>query len=216
MEISILISNKNHPIYLKLLGWISEKKEAHDISLFTSKDKLEGGDLLFLISCHEIIDSNIRRKYQSTLVIHASDLPEGRGWSPHVWQILEGRNKVTVSLLEAVDGVDSGAIWAKKTFVLSGSELADEINLKLFDVELKLLDFAVDNFLTVKPIQQDESEATYYPKRTPDDSRLDPNKTIAEQFDALRVADQARYPTFFTYRGCSYKIKLEKIDKVNE
>ena len=213
MKISILISDKKHPIFPILSDWVLNRQERHDISLLTSKDELEGGDLLFLISCHEIIDSSIRNKYRATLVIHASDLPNGRGWSPHIWQVLEGGNEITVSLLEAVDGVDSGAIWSKKKFTLSGTELADEINLKLFGVELDLLDFAVDNFLSVKPIQQDEVGASYYPKRMPKDSELDPEKTIAEQFDALRVADQTRYPAFFTYRGCSYTIKLEKIDK---
>jgi len=213
MKVSILISDKTHPIYLKLLDWLLENKQTHEISLLSSKDDLEGGDLLFLISCHEIIDSKIRKKYQSTLVIHASDLPEGRGWSPHVWQVLAGKNEITVSLLEAEDAVDSGRIWAKRTFLLTGTELAAEINLKLFDAEFELLDFAVDNFLSVKPTQQDEGGASYYPKRCPEDSRLDPEKTIAEQFDSLRVADQERYPAVFTYRGCCYTVKLEKKDE---
>jgi len=116
MKISILISDTNHPIYWKLLDWVSGKKAYHDISLLTCRDELMGGDLLFLISCHEIIGSDIREKYQTTLVIHASDLPNGRGWSPHVWQILEGMNEITVSLLEAVDSVDGGKYGQRESF----------------------------------------------------------------------------------------------------
>jgi len=213
MKVSILISDISHPIYPKLRDWVSEKKQKHDISLLSKRDELSGGDILFLISCHEIINSSIRKKYQSTLVVHASDLPEGRGWSPHVWQILEGKNEITVSLLEAEDSVDSGAIWAKKKFFLDGSELADEINQKLFDTELQLLDFAIENFTKVTPLIQSGDKVTYYPKRVPKDSKLDPEKTLAEQFDILRIADNERYPAFFTYRGCNYSISLKKIDE---
>jgi methionyl-tRNA formyltransferase len=54
-----------------------------------------------------------RAKYDSSLVLHASDLPAGRGWSPHIWAITNGAESVTLSLLEAEDQVDSGRIWKK-------------------------------------------------------------------------------------------------------
>ena len=77
---------------------------------------LAGGEILFLVSCNEIIGKDVRDRYMATLVIHASDLPKGRGWSPHIWQIIEGKKEIMVSLLEAEDAVDSGAIWAKKAW----------------------------------------------------------------------------------------------------
>ncbi|MDP1671588.1 MAG: formyltransferase family protein, partial [Burkholderiales bacterium] len=113
----------------------------HDIELVTRAAELSGGDMLFLVSCSEIVDAEIRSRYKHSLVLHGSDLPEGRGWSPVVWQVLEGRTTITVTLLEAADQVDSGDIWAKTTFELAGNELADEINKKLFDAELRLMDY---------------------------------------------------------------------------
>jgi methionyl-tRNA formyltransferase len=93
-----------------------------------------------LISCNEIVPASVRGRYRKTLVIHASDLPRGRGWSPYVWQVLEGKNRIPVTLLEAEDAVDSGAIWAQRDLSLEGHELFDEIAARLFELELELME----------------------------------------------------------------------------
>lgn len=174
------------------------------------KADLQGGDVLFLVSCSQIIQDSERKKYRVALVLHASDLPKGRGWSPHIWSILNGAKRITVSLLEAGDPIDSGAIWLKTEFRLEGHELLPEINEKLFAAELLLMAQAVEQFEKISPVQQLGDPGAYMPKRSPADSRLDPNKTIAEQFDALRVADFQRFPAFFDYRGKRYLIRIEK------
>ncbi|WP_407886543.1 hypothetical protein, partial [Scytonema sp. NUACC26] len=143
MKVSVLCSSATHPVYPHLLQWVERAAADHKIELVEKKSDLTGGDILFLISCHEIILPDDRKKYSASLVIHASDLPEGRGWSPHIWQIVEGRNRITVSLIEAQDPVDSGAIWAQRHLVLEGHELCDEINAKLFAIELELMNHAL-------------------------------------------------------------------------
>jgi|SRR3972149_1625642 len=215
MKISILCTNKLHPVYPKLMKWCKDRKYIHDVELMESTNTLSGGDLLFLISCNEVVNKDVRSKYRFCLVIHASDLPKGRGWSPHIWQILEGANNIPVMLLEAADGVDTGKVWAKDELKLEGHELFDEINEKLFAIELRLMDYAVKHLDAIVPYEQNGT-TTYYRKRTPKDSRLDPTKTIAEQFELLRVADPERYSAYFDYRGYRYKVVLSKQGKVVE
>lgn len=166
--------------------------------------------MLFLVSCSQIILASERERYRAALVLHASDLPKGRGWSPHIWSILNGADKITVSLLEADDMVDQGAIWLKTEFTLEGHELLPEINNKLFAAELLLMTRAVEQFHQIAPAPQQGDPGPYMPKRSPEDSRLDLNKTIAEQFDLLRVVDSQRFPAFFEYRGRRYLIDIEK------
>jgi methionyl-tRNA formyltransferase len=210
VKISILCSDPNHPISPWLERWALNHGDAHEVSLNRKRDELTGGDILFLISCHEVISSQVRARYAATLVIHASDLPIGRGWSPHIWQIIEGKNRIPVTLLEAEDAVDSGAIWAQCHIQLDGHETFDEINAKLFDAEVELMDFAVTSFRTIKPRQQDGREPTIYRRRTPEDSRIDPHKSIADQFELLRVADSVRFPAFMEFRGHRYLISIVK------
>lgn len=186
--------------------------KGHFTTLVIDKSDLKGGDILFLVSCGQMIRDAEREKYRATLVLHASDLPKGRGWSPHIWSILSGANQITLSLLEASEPVDSGAVWLKTKFVLDGHELLPEINAKLFAAELLLMTQAVEQFETIKPIQQVGDPGPYMPKRSPLDSQIDPHKTIAEQFNFLRVADSQRYPAFFSYQGKRYLIKIEKVE----
>ena len=212
MNISILCSSQTHPVYETLLEWQRKQQQKHQVELVQSKKSLSGGDILFLISCNELIGRSIRGLYQATLVIHASNLPKGRGWSPHIWQVIEGKNEIMVTLLEAEDKVDSGAIWSQRLMHLEGHELYNEINAKLFNIESDLMDFAVENLGRIKPTPQRQEEAVYYGKRSPDDSRIAPDLSIAEQFDLLRVADPQRFPAFFDYRGHRYEIILKKVD----
>lgn len=211
MRISILCSNNDHPVYPRLHAWIEKWQSLHEIELVERCVALseEGGDILFLISCHEIIPSHIRSRYRFSLVVHASDLPNGRGWSPLVWQILEGRDTITVTLLDASDDVDTGDIWKKIQIKFEGHELFTEIYEILIDVELKLMDYALKNLDSVIPIPQ-EGIASYYKKRTPEDSRLDVHRSLAEQFDLLRTTDNVRYPAFFEYRGHRYHLIVKK------
>lgn len=216
MKISLLITSDEHPIYQLLEVWVEQNKNMHDIDLVQEKKSLKGGDILFLISCHELIEKKIRDKFQCVLLLHASDLPKGRGWSPHVWDVLNGSKKIYLCLLEANDEVDSGKIWKKIEIGLNGTELFDEINEKLFASELRLLGFAVDNFASINPVSQENAEATYFGRRRPEDSELDVNKSIASQFDLMRISDPKRYPAFFVHKGAKYKIILEKLNSEND
>ena len=211
MKISILCTDPNHPVIKSLHAWIEDvSSQGHDATLVFDKVNLQGGDILFLVSCSKMIRDAERKKYKVTLVLHASDLPRGRGWSPHIWSILDGANQITVTLLEANDPVDTGAIWLKKKFSLEGHELLPEINEKLFNAELLLMTKAVEKIKDIVPIQQSGDPGLYQRKRSPEDSQIDPDKTIAEQFDLLRVVDSQRFPAFIDYRGKRYLIKIEK------
>lgn len=202
--ITVLCSSSQHPIWPKLAEWVCGKAE-----LVQSVRDAHGGDILFLISCSEIVKTEIRARYNHTLVIHAADLPRGRGWSPHVWAVLEGRDEFTVTLLEAADGVDSGPIWKQEKVRLDGTELHDEINDMLFAAELRLMDYAVKHAKTVKPRTQ-QGDPSYYRRRTTADSELDIHRSIDDQFNLLRVCDPDRYPAYFVKHGVKYTVTVRK------
>ena len=211
MKISILCTDPRHPVVSRLREWAEgATRNGHSATLCFDKGDLMGGDILFLVSCSQLVGETERKKFPTILVIHASDLPRGRGWSPHVWSIVEGENRITVSLVEAASPVDSGPVWAKTQFELEGHELLPEINQKLFDAELELMTRAVRDRGALTPTPQAGDPGAYRCRRAPADSRLDPGKTIAEQFDLLRVVDNERYPAFFDLRGKRYVLKIEK------
>jgi methionyl-tRNA formyltransferase len=208
-DVTILCTDIAHPVNPYLRGWIAEHGERHHISLLHRADEVTEGEFLFLISCAEIIPSDLRARFRHALVIHASDLPKGRGWSPHIWSILRGDDHLTVSLLVADDPPDSGAIFARETVPLKGTELYDEVHRKLFEAELRLMTWALDHCDCAVPTAQ-TGAPTYWRRRTPADSRVAPEASFAEAFDLLRVADPERYPAFLEHRGQHYLIRLER------
>jgi methionyl-tRNA formyltransferase len=213
MKISVICSDKNHPVMPYLRVWRDQQTGlGHTVELVSAINQLTSGDFLFLVSCSEILEEEYKKLFRHSFVLHASDLPKGRGWSPYIWNILEGKSIITVCLLEAASPVDSGDIWHKRTFTLDGHELLPEIHEQLFQAELSLIDDAIGHLDDMQPILQDENMVSHFPRRSPEDSRLDPNKTIAEQFDLLRVVDSDRFPAFFELRGKRYRLMIEKDD----
>jgi methionyl-tRNA formyltransferase len=211
MNITVLCTDPNHAVVEWLRKWIDEiSLKGHSSKLVFDKAELIGGDILFLVSCSQIVAKKEFDLFRAVLVLHASNLPEGRGWSPHIWSILEGKNRITVSLLEAALSIDTGVIWLQKAFHLEGHELLTEINNKLFAIEIMLMNEAIEKFNVIKPVPQVGIPGKMRRKRSPEDSRLDPNKTITEQFNLLRVADSQRYPSFFEYLGKRFIIRIEK------
>jgi methionyl-tRNA formyltransferase len=213
MKISILCSDENHPVNSFLQRWIDQNRDNHQISLVRNKKELLGGEILFLVSCSEILSAADRAIYKTSLVLHASKLPLGRGWSPHIWQVIEGAQEITLSLLEVENKVDSGRIWHQTTFPVPKHALWNEINERLFTAEIELIDRAVHEFDIVIPKPQNTANvSTYYPRRTPTSSKLDSERSIASQFDLMRVCDPTRFPAFFELHGHKYKLTLEKIN----
>lgn len=209
-RVSILCTDPGHPVNPHLETWAGEQSRRATVEITRDCRDLAGGDFLFLVSCHQIIGEATRRKYRHTLVLHASPLPKGRGMSPHIWALVEGANSVTLSMLNAEDVLDSGDIWQQRMISFDGTELYDEINAKLFAAETELMTWAIDHCDTHTPWAQ-EGEPSFYRKRTPADSRIDPLRPLVESFDVLRVADPDRYPAFFEHRGQLYRIRIEKI-----
>ena len=211
MKITVLCTDRKHPVIAYIKNWQKlQVAVSHDVQLIYDKNDLSGGDILFLVSCGQLINETERKKYRATLILHASDLPKGRGWSPHIWAIVNGESEITVCLLEASDSVDSGAVWLRKKIIFEGHELLPEINDKLFNTELELMSHAVKSYDQIKPEKQTGESGMYMKKRTPEDSRLDPSKTIEEQFNLLRIIDSQRYPAFMDYLGKRYLVKIEK------
>lgn len=211
MKITVLCSDLQHPVNAYIQRWAEAQTGLHEVDIVQKKSQLRGGEILFLVSCSEIINANDRAQYKACLVLHASDLPKGRGWSPHIWALIEGAEVITLSILEAEDKVDSGRVWSKSDITVPKHALWDEINHLLFTAEVDMIDYAVRNYLLVTPQAQTETDrATYYPKRTPKDSQIDPHKSIAAQFDLIRVCDPDRFPAYFEHLGRRYILKLER------
>ena len=178
------------------------------------KFDLEQGDICFLLSCSRIVEYKYLLLHKNNIVVHASDLPKGKGFSPLQWQILEGINSIVLSLIEAVSEVDAGPIYFKQCILFEGhelyNELRDAVGLEIINMCLKYV-IQRDQLIPVHQV----GESTFYKKRTVLDDQIEPSKTINELFNHFRIVDNQNYPLYFYRNGYKYFIRIEKDSKEN-
>jgi methionyl-tRNA formyltransferase len=182
----------------------------HKVAWKHEVKEIGSGDLAFFLSCGQIVPPEILKKHHHNLVVHESNLPEGKGWSPLTWQILEGKNEIPICLFEAQETVDSGEIYLKDTLKFKGTELVDELRSVQAMTTIEMcLKFVRGYPEIVLKAQKPKGNFSYYKKRKPQDSQIDVDKTIGEQFNLLRVVDNERYPAFFEIDGERFVFKIE-------
>src|SRR5579872_544524 len=212
MKLDIIISDRRHPLWSVVSAWTQQHPE-HQVRLLQKLAEADGGDCLVLLACQQIARLEVRSRYGQCLVAHASDLPEGRGWSPAVWDVLQGKDRLVLALIEAADPVDAGRIFRKFRAPLQPTDLHDDISRVLGQLVIEALDFVLQ-YPDAKPVAQ-KGEPSWYRRRTPEDSRLDPAQSIASQFNLMRVCDPERYPAFFELHGERFELIVRKASKVH-
>jgi methionyl-tRNA formyltransferase len=184
-------------------------------SLFRRQDDVAEGIAAFYLGCTKITPVKILTRNRRNLIIHASDLPKGRGFSPLTWLTLAGENKIPVCLIEAVEEVDAGPIIYKNWANFEGHELNDEMRRVMGELHVEMCLRFLNEM--VPPIGEKQvGSATIYPRRRPADSQLDPHKPLAQQFNLLRVVDNENYPAFFDLHGHEYIVRIEKREIKNK
>ncbi|MEQ9230750.1 MAG: formyltransferase family protein [Cyclobacteriaceae bacterium] len=206
MKIQFLVDNPNSWINEYVAEWAKEFRA----DFINDHSRIQKGDILILLSCERKLEKRALNKFN--LVVHESDLPEGKGWSPLTWQVLEGRNKLTVSLIEAEEKIDAGAIYFQEKIQLNGHELIPELREKQAEATFALLKKFIRQYPNITSRPQVGKES-FYPKRRQADSELDISKTLDSQFNLLRVCDNDRYPAFFVKNGVKYLLKIEKDER---
>ena len=187
------------------------KHKIKSCDLLFESVNLQGFELVFALSFHKILPPKILTQNALILVIHCSNLPAGKGWAPLSWQVLGGKNEITLTLFKAAESVDSGEIYLQKSLNLSGLELYDELRGKQAGLTKQMcLDFlALYPNVAAHPQRGRES---FYPKRSPADSELDINKSLNEQFNLLRICSNDEFPAFFYKDGKKFVLKIYSED----
>jgi len=181
-----------------------------DAVLHRSYEEVRHGAVAFFLGCTGLAPDEVTKRNTYTLVVHESNLPGGRGFAPLIWQILEDRNRIPVTLLGVSPEPDAGPIYLQTTLEFEGHELHDELRAAQGSATVELcLDFLKSDKPPGGAPQTGQTD--WYPRRNPEDSRLDPEASIASQFNLLRVVDNERYPAYFDYRGHRYKVRIEKM-----
>ena len=184
------------------------KYKNKDIKIHYNFKKIKNYDYVFVLGYTKILPKSFIERNKLAMVIHESNLPEGKGFSPLQWQILQNKNIIKINLIKLESKVDSGDIILTDNLKLNGSELYDEIRKKQAEVTFKL----IDKFLNQKIscYKKQKGKKTFFRKRTPVDSKIDIKKSLKKNFNLLRICNNQKWPAFFYYKNQKYILKIFK------
>lgn len=134
--------------------------------------------------------------------LHGSLLPQYRGRAPANWVLVNGETETGVTLHRMVKRADAGPILAQQKVVIDRTDTGLTLHAKLRDAATSLLRDALPQLAQGKLAEtaQDETEATYFGRRTAADGKLDWKKPAEELFNLVRAVTQP-YPGAFCAVG---------------
>jgi methionyl-tRNA formyltransferase len=136
--------------------------------------------------------------------IHGSLLPRFRGRAPINWAIIKGEKRIGMTLHRMVKAPDAGAIVDQEGVDIGSRDTAEQAFRKVLPCARAVLARQIGPLLAgrAKETPQDESKATYFGGRTPDDGRILWHWSTACVFNLIRAVTDP-YPGAFTEVGGS-------------
>jgi methionyl-tRNA formyltransferase len=107
--------------------------------------------------------------------VHASILPRYRGAAPVHRAVIDGEIETGVTIMRVVKALDAGPMLATARRPITADETSEEVERDLAEIGAQLLVATIPGLAEgrVPEIPQDDSAATYAPRLTKEDGRID-------------------------------------------
>ncbi len=131
--------------------------------------------------------------------MHGSLLPKFRGRAPVNWAVLKGETRTGATLHAMTSRADTGAIVDQEAVPIGPDDTALEVQRRVTAAAAAILARRIDELEAgaAKTTPQDESQATRFGKRRPEDGLIDWSRPAKEIHDLVRAVTHP-YPGAFT------------------
>ena len=135
--------------------------------------------------------------------IHGALLPKYRGRACINWAVINGEKETGATLHVMTESADRGDIIAQKAVPIEFEDTAHDVFLKVTEAAREILMSSLPSLEngTAKRYPQDESKATKFGRRRPEDGEIDWNKSAEEIYNLVRALTHP-FPGAFTYWDC--------------
>jgi methionyl-tRNA formyltransferase len=163
-----------------------------------------GADLAVVAAYGQILTEEVLATPRlGTVNVHASLLPRYRGAAPVHRSIIDGQAETGVTIMRVVKALDAGPMLGVERMPISLDQTSDEVERDLARLGAALLMRTIDDIVNghSRETPQDASLATYAPRLTKDDGRVD------WSWPALRIHNLIRglhpWPHATTFAGAT-------------
>ena len=131
--------------------------------------------------------------------MHGSLLPKYRGRACINWAVLRGETETGATLHKMVERADAGNIVDQEAVDIAFGDTSQDVSYKVADAARRIVARNLDLLEagTAPLTPQDESQATSFGRRRPEDGRIDWNRSAVELYNLVRAVTHP-YPGAFT------------------
>ena len=158
-------------------------------------------ELLFVVGWSRLVDREVLEVPSvAALGMHPAPLPRGRGRAPLAWSIIRGLDETALSLFHLVEAADAGDLVGREPLPIDVEDDAGSLYGKMVAAGRTLIRSHYPEFESgeVPRTPQDDSAATWWPKREPHHGLIDWTRTPGEVYDWIRGQTRP-YPGAFSY-----------------
>jgi methionyl-tRNA formyltransferase len=191
-------------------GSVADLAHQHGIQSFTPKSVNDDAwlerlrplepDLIFSFYYRNMIRQDLLNLAPlGAFNMHGSLLPKYRGCAPVNWAVLHGETKTGVSLHAMVKKADAGDVIDQEDVAIGATETAGEVMEKIAPAARKVLMRQIDALKKgcAPHSPQDESAASYFGRRGPEDGRINWSQPSQDVFNLVRAVAHP-YPGAFS------------------
>lgn len=176
-------------------------------------------DYFFVIGWSQIVKSELlSAPKKACLGMHPTLLPEGRGRAAIPWAIIKGLEKTGVTMFKLDEGVDTGDILGQIEIPIDQSTTATELYEKVNSAHTSLIEKYWDSIAgdSVSLTKQDESRATVWEGRKPQDGEIFSTMSKIEADRLVRAVTHPYPGAFFTKDNKKVIIWSAKVSDIPE
>ena len=147
-----------------------------------------GADGIVTAAFGQFLPTKLLDSVDFAVNVHASLLPKYRGGAPIHYAIINGEEEAGVTIMEMVKKMDAGDMIAKASTPITDDDNVGTMFEKLAVIGRDLLLKTLPDYIAgnIKPEPQDKSKATFSPNITPEEERIDWNKSARDVFNHIR------------------------------
>lgn len=147
-----------------------------------------GADGIITAAFGQFLPSRLLDSVAFAVNVHASLLPKYRGGAPIHYAIINGEKEAGVTIMEMVKEMDAGDMVASRSTTIEDSDNVGTLFEKLAVIGRDLLLECLPAYIAgeLKPIAQDVRQVTFSPNITPEEERIDWQKTNRQIFNHIR------------------------------
>lgn len=195
--------------------------EENEIALFQGNPRSEAineflagvdADIILSINYLFIVDERlIKFPKLHAINFHGSLLPKYRGRTPHVWAIINNETETGITAHLMTENCDEGNILYQERIYIEKDTTGGELLKKFFSLYPIIVDKVISGLLKgdLVDIPQDNSKATYFGKRSPEDGLIDFEWSKERIHNWVRAQAKPYPGAFFHYN--SIKVEVHKV-----